>query len=98
VTAFNKQFPGSDEALDEYVCNWYFADVLAPFTRGDVLSNGGISIGIIGTDSWEPGTLFVYGLDTAQGRPNEVVDLVAVPEWNLGPLDASRPSVPLTVI
>lgn len=82
-----QQIPDTEQDdLEQYTGNWYFLDVAAPFTRGDVLSNGGIRLSILGTDAWVPKTLFVFGLDTASGRPNEVVHLVSIPEWNLGAL------------
>jgi hypothetical protein len=31
-----------------------------------------------------PRTVFVFGLDTEEGRPNEVVTLSAIPNWGLG--------------
>ena len=39
---------------------------------------------ILGTDAWLPKTVFVFGLDTPSGRPNDVVTLASVPEWELG--------------
>ena len=29
-------------------------------------------------------TVFVFGLDTEEGRPNDVVTLSAIPKWDLG--------------
>lgn len=72
--------------LEQYTANWYPVHVDVPFTRGDVASNGEIRLAIGGTDAWRPKTVFVYGLDTDNGRPNEVVPLVAIPEWSLGSL------------
>jgi hypothetical protein len=93
-----QQIPDTEQDdLEEYTGNWYFVDVPVPFTRGDVLANGGIRLIILGTESWLPKTLFLYGLDTAEGRPNEVVPLVSIPEWDLGSLGASQPSIPLPV-
>jgi hypothetical protein len=69
--------------LEEGAVNWHFRNAAIPFTRSDVLSNGGIRLSIIGTDKWLPESLFLYGLDTADGRPNEVVHLVSIPAWNL---------------
>jgi hypothetical protein len=66
---------------EEYTANWYFLPVLAPFTRDDVLSNGGINLRIHGNDAWLPGMVYVYGLDTAEGRPTEIVHLSSVPDW-----------------
>jgi hypothetical protein len=66
---------------EEYTANWYYLPVLTPFTRNDVLSNGGINLRIHGNDAWLPGMVFVYGLDTEQGRPTEIVHLSSVPDW-----------------
>ena len=74
--------------LEQYTPNWYFLDVEAPFTRGDVVSNGSIRLSILGTDAWLPKSVFLFGLDTETGRPNEVVTLVSAPEWGLGWLSA----------
>jgi hypothetical protein len=49
-----------------------------------MVANGSIRLSILGTDAWLPKTVFVFGLDTASGRPNEVVTLASVPEWELG--------------
>jgi hypothetical protein len=74
--------------LNKYAAYWHFLDVEAPFTRGDVASNGSIRLSILGTDAWLPKTVFVFGLDTETGRPNEVVTLAAIPDWGLGWLSA----------
>ncbi len=88
--------------LEAAKTNWYLMDAAVPFTRGDVLSNGGIRLGILGTDAWKPRRLFVFGLDTATGRPNEVVSLVSVPAWTQGWLSTDTqegsPSVDLPVV
>lgn len=82
--------------------NWFLIDAPAPFTRGSVLSNGSIHLNIQGEDAWVPKVLFLYGLDTAAGRPNEVVHLVSIPEWDLGTLSADLdegvPSIQLPVV
>ena len=81
--------------------NWYVMDALVPFTRGEVQAGGRIVLSILGSDAWKPMVLFVFGLDTASGRPNQVVSLVSLPVW--GPrwmsTDTSEgdPSVDLTV-
>jgi hypothetical protein len=78
---------------------WHFLEVERTFTRADIVTKGSIHLGILGTDAWLPKTVFVFGLDTEEGRPAEVVTLSAIPEWNLGWLstDASEGanSVPL---
>ncbi|HEX6939585.1 MAG TPA: hypothetical protein VF158_09240 [Longimicrobiales bacterium] len=90
------------EDLEPYTANWYDIAVSAPFTRGDVLSNGEIRLGILGDDAWRPKSVFVYGLDTPGGRPNDIVPLVAVPDWSLGDLSTNpqegKASVPLPVM
>jgi hypothetical protein len=90
------------ETLESNTAKWFLFDAPIPFTRGDVLSNGGIQLGIQGKDAWIPKVLFLYGLDTASGRPNEVVHLVSIPEWGLGTLSADdkegKASVPLPVV
>jgi hypothetical protein len=70
--------------LNPFTARWYVIDVETPFTRGDMVANGSIRLSILGTDAWLPKTVFVFGLDTASGRPNEVVTLASVPEWELG--------------
>jgi len=72
--------------LEAYTANWYPLSAAVPFTLLDVRLNGGIRLNILGDDAWLPSTLFLYGLDTAEGRPNEVVPLVTVRNWNLGTL------------
>jgi hypothetical protein len=82
--------------------NWYFLNANVPFIRGDVLSNGRITLSILGKDAWLPGQLFLFGLDTATGRPNEVVNLVSMVVWNLGwlskELGEGTPSQDLPVV
>lgn len=63
---------------------WHFLAVERPFTRADIASKGSIHLAILGTDAWLPTTIFVFGLDTEEGRPNEVVTLSAIPKWDLG--------------
>jgi len=69
--------------LNKNLARWYFLDVEAPFTKGDIVPDG-INLSILGTDAWLPKRVFVFGLDTVTGRPNEVVTLVSIPEWGLG--------------
>ena len=90
-------FPGGDTGTD----NWYLMDAPVPFTRGEVQAGGRIVLSILGDDAWKPMWLFVFGLDTASGRPNQVVSLVSRPVW--GPRGMSTdttegdPSVDLQV-
>jgi hypothetical protein len=75
-----------------------FVDVDTPFTRNDIETDG-IDLSILGADAWLPGAVFLFGVDTASDRPNEMVTLVALPGWDLGWLstDASegKSSIPL---
>jgi hypothetical protein len=70
--------------LNKNLARWYFLEVEGPFTKGDIDVLSGINLSILGTDAWLPKRVFVFGLDTATGRPNEVVTLVSIPEWDLG--------------
>jgi hypothetical protein len=82
--------------------NWYPLDAGIPFTRADVLASGGITLRIKGDDAWKPMRLFLFGLDTATGRPNEVVSLVSLPVWPHGWMSSDteegKPSVELDVV
>jgi hypothetical protein len=88
--------------LEGNVNNWYLLNANVPFTRSDVLSSGRITLRILGEDAWLPGQLFLFGLDTATGRPNEVVSLVSMVGWNLGWLSKEvregTPSLDLPVV
>ena len=46
-----------------------------------VQAGGRIVVSILGKDAWKPMVLFVFGLDTASGRPNQIVTLVSLPVW-----------------
>src|SRR5262245_58541944 len=87
--------------FDRVRAYWHFLEVERPFTRADVLSKGAIHLKILGTDAWLPMTVFVFGLDTEEGRPNEVVTLSAIPKWELGWLSTDTSegadSVPLPI-
>jgi len=79
--------------------HWHFLEVERPFTRADVVSKGAIHLSILGTDAWLPKTVFVFGLDTAEGRPDQVVTLSAIPKWDLGMLstDAAEGSASIAL-
>jgi hypothetical protein len=85
VPVVSGTIPGTPQEDFERGGNWYFRDVDAPFTRGDVHSNGGIKLrigGPKGDDSWLP---------DVEGRPTEIVPLVSIPNWNMGKL-STQPS------
>lgn len=71
----------SQSDLERGTSNWYVMDSLVPFTRGEVQAGGRIVLSILGDDAWKPQVLFIFGLDTASGRPNQVVSLVSRPIW-----------------
>jgi hypothetical protein len=71
----------SQSDLEKAASNWYVMDAPVPFTRGEVLGGGRIVLSILGDDAWKPQVLFVFGLDTASGRPNQIVSLVSLPVW-----------------
>jgi hypothetical protein len=93
------QTPQSD--LERWRANWYFLDAAVPFTRGDVLANGGITLSILDEDAWLPESVLVFGLDTLSGRPTTIVPLVSILAWDLGWLSTDhtegKPSIPLPV-
>jgi hypothetical protein len=73
--------------LEKGCFNWYGPfEAAVPFTRSDVASNGGIQLRILGDNAWKPSQVLVYGFDTADGRPTEIVSLVAPPfgKWDMG--------------
>ena len=74
--------------FDQYTAKWFYLDVLAPFTRGELALDGSIRLSILGTNAWLPKSLFLFRLDTETGRPTEVVCLSAVPVWDMGWLSA----------
>ena len=71
----------SQSDLEKATANWYVMDAPVPFTRGEIQAGGRIVLSILGDDAWKPMVLFVFGLDTASGRPNHVVSLVSRPVW-----------------
>jgi hypothetical protein len=91
----------SQDDLEQESHNWYFLNVSIPFRKGQVLSNGGIKLRILGKDAWLPKEVYVYGFDTAAGRPTEIVHLVSMTSWSLGwlSIDTSegQQEVPLPV-
>jgi hypothetical protein len=71
----------SQSDLEKASSNWYVMDAPIPFTRAEIQARGRIVLSILGDDAWKPQVLFVFGLDTASGRPDEVVSLVSRPVW-----------------
>ena len=91
----------SQSDLEVTSSNWYVMDAPVPFTRGEVQAGGRITLSILGDDAWKPLFLFVFGLDTASGRPNQVVSLVSRsvwgPRWMSTDTNEGDPSVELQV-
>jgi hypothetical protein len=91
----------SQPDLERGKSNWYMMDAPVPFTRGEVQAGGRIVLSILGSDAWKPQWLFIFGLDTASGRPNEIVSLVSRsvwgPRWMSTDTNEGDPSVDLTV-
>jgi hypothetical protein len=89
-----------DEDRFEKSDNWYTLDV-EPFIKRNVMSNGRITLSIRGRDAWRPRRLFLFGFDTAEGRPSAIVPLVSVREWEFGNLSEDttegRPSIDLPI-
>lgn len=49
-----------------------------------MLSNGGIKLSISERNAWPLREAYVYGLDTADERPREIVHLFSTDDWTLG--------------
>ena len=77
--------------LERGLSNWYTFNVSPPFTMHDFsLGHGEITLTILGDDAWLPASLFLFGLDTASGRPTHVVPIVSVPRWGMGALSTDQ--------
>ncbi|MGH7470655.1 MAG: hypothetical protein ACRENP_22130 [Longimicrobiales bacterium] len=76
--------------------NFYSAPVITPFTRR-ALQDRSITLRVKGLDSWEPASLFLFGLDDAAGRPESLVPLVHLPRWPFGLLEADTSTGVATV-
>jgi hypothetical protein len=88
-SAVIKNTPQDD--LDRNRSNWYEFPVSPPFTTHDFnVAHGRITLTMLGEDAWLPGSLFLFGLDTATGRPTRLVPLASVPTWDKGWLSADE--------
>lgn len=63
--------------------NLYFAPVPTRFTKAQLGGNS-IILQIKGDDAWLPTNFFLFGLDDATGRPEQLVPLVHLPDWPFG--------------
>jgi hypothetical protein len=78
--------PGGDtsqEDLEQGDANFYEVPVITPFTQNSIAA---IRLEIKGDDAWLPRNFFLFGLDDATGRPELLVPLVHLPEWEFGPM------------
>ena len=76
--------PGGDtsqEDLETSQANFYEIPVITPFTKASLAT---MRLAIHGDDAWLPQSLFLFGLDDATGRPEILVPLVHLPEWQFG--------------
>jgi hypothetical protein len=69
--------------LDAGLANFYSCPVITPFRKRD-LHDRSITLRIKGLDQWKPESMFIFGLNTANGRPERIVPLVHLPEWTQG--------------
>jgi hypothetical protein len=79
--------------------NIYVVPVDVPFTKDGFSDTQPVRLSTDGNNAWLPASFFIFGLDTAQGRPNLVVPLVHLRQWNLGSLSQDttegQPSITL---
>jgi len=76
----------AEDDLEPTMGNWYVLEAATPFSRNQIFAGGKIILSIEGSDAWQPQCVFLFGLDTPDGRPNNVVTLCGFPDWNLGVL------------
>jgi hypothetical protein len=63
--------------------NLYFVPVAVPFTRA-AMGRDAVRLSILGTDTWLPGQLFLFGLNKSGSRPTAIVPLVHIDDWEMG--------------
>lgn len=73
--------PQADQ--DKAQANFYFVPVGSSFTRNNLVE-GSIRLRIKGSDAWLPQSFFLFGLDDAQGRPESLIPIVHLRNWNRG--------------
>lgn len=69
--------------LERGQANLYFVPASVPFSQQSLRQNS-IVLRIKGDDAWQPSKVFLFGLDDAAGRPESMVPLVHISQWNLG--------------
>ncbi len=65
--------------------NWYTLDAERSFDM-EALAGGRITLSIRGRDAWRPRHVFLYALDTTEGRPSGMFTLLSMSDWNFGNL------------
>lgn len=76
--------PGGDtsqEDLETSQANFYEIPVITPFTKASLAT---MRLASPGDDAWLPQSFFLFGLNDATGRPEILVPLVHLPEWQFG--------------
>ena len=66
--------------LEKGTANWYVMDAPVPFTAARRRRAAG-PCEHLGDDAWKLNGAVRFRLDTASGRPNQVVSLVSLPIW-----------------
>jgi len=77
-------FPDTPQADQElFQANYYIAPVVSPFTRGE-LSDRSVVLSIKGTDSWSPGVVAVFGIESPILNTTGMVPIVHSAPWPFG--------------
>ena len=81
--AFSQALPSTpQDDLQQGISNWYYFDVQPAFTMSQFEGmSGRIELTILGYDAWLPSHVFLFGLDTASGRPTQLSPIVTLPKW-----------------
>lgn len=87
--------------LEPFIHNVYTLSVRVPFTREE-LRRGTLRLSISGKDMWAPASLGIFGFDTFDGRPQQVVPVSYNFPWRQGSMsrdpNEGSPSVDLNVL
>jgi len=86
-TIFFSQAINTQDDLDRGKSNWYEFPVVATsaFTLSDLRNaHAEATLTMLGDDAWLPSGLFLFGLDTASGRPTQVIPLAEQAVWRDG--------------
>ncbi len=78
------------EDLEWAEANFYTMPVIVPFSRAE-LDAESITMRILAMDNYQPQSLFIFGADSATGRPSALVPLVSIPDWKAAGLGTLEP-------